>query len=170
MPSTCWLKTFHFNVSSTLLHLTMPHLTIPIKLQSQYRRTSQIIFCLSSYKSSFPMLSAAPRGLLSSPSTLSRRSSQLTVVQDLFFFSHYPLAATDVSLLATYLASPVHWTSNVIMAILSSATLLKSTYFPPMPSPSKIFILLYPLHLSQPPLMPHFSQNLFNTGRVNDET
>lgn len=48
------------------------------------------------------------------------------MVQDLFFFSHYPLAATDVSLPATYLVPPVQ-PSNAIIAIPSSATLLKST-------------------------------------------
>lgn len=113
------------------------------------------------------MLSAAPRGLLFSPFIPSRWSSQLTVIPDHFFSPHYPLAATDASFPATYLAPPVK-PSSVIIARPSSPTLLKSTYFPLTPQSSKACLALSPSPVtisSHALLFP----NLLNTNRVNDE-
>lgn len=114
------------------------------------------------------MFFAAPQGFLFSPFTPSRWLSQLTVVQEHFFLPHYPIAATNVSLPAAYCASPVQ-PSSVIIALPSSATLLKSTHFPLIPNLPKHLscFISFTCHTtsSHDLLFP----NLFNTDGVNDE-
>lgn len=114
------------------------------------------------------MFFAAPRGFLFSSFTASRWLSQLTVVQEHFFFPHYPIAATNVSLPATYCASPVQ-PSNVIIALPSSATLLKSTHFPLILNPPKHLSCFIPFTCHTTSSHALLFPNLFNTDGVNHE-
>lgn len=114
------------------------------------------------------MFFAAPQGFLFSPFTPSRWLSQLTVVQEHFFLPHYPIAATNVSLPAAYCASPVQ-PSSVIIALPSSATLLKSTHFPLIPNPPNHLSCFIPFTCHTTSSHDLLFPNLFNTDGVNDE-
>lgn len=114
------------------------------------------------------MFFAASQGFLFSPFTPSRWLSQLTVVQEHFFLPHYPIAATNVSLPAAYCASPVQ-PSSVIIALPSSATLLKSTHFPLIPNPPNHLSCFIPFTCHTTSSHDLLFPNLFNTDGVNDE-